>query len=357
MAEALQTGLVRATEVAGTADVRRAANGLHFASFGETGVPAPDLDRMIEAVPPAITAALKDNTYFFVPLALRESEPAASPYLLSSRSEAEGSASSAGKAPEPALVAHTYTAELDARAICHRNVQLPRGGQGVFISTRLMGDRFALCFEFFINIAHAFADATGVPASFGALVWEQATGGTRGPIAAVRGETSMDAWESRNLALGLPADGNQPTPSPSRRNARATPPPTGMASRAFTITAAAETPGDQDLSSRPEAAGRSGETPVWLGAPHLDSEMWDSTTAKPQSPVDEKEKQNFQHAAFADALAMYLLSLAVDFDYTELREREYPLLAPAPLAARLKLIAELFPPNPTYEFAVRYRRR
>jgi len=31
--------------------------------------------------------------------------------------------------------------------------------------------------------------------------------------------------------------------------------------------------------------------------------------------------------------------------------------AAAALAARLKLIAELFPPNPGYEFAVKYRRR
>jgi len=44
-------------------------------------------------------------------------------------------------------------------------------------------------------------------------------------------------------------------------------------------------------------------------------------------------------------------------DYTELREREYPLLAPQPLADRLRLVAKLFPPNPGYEFAVRYRRR
>jgi hypothetical protein len=52
-----------------------------------------------------------------------------------------------------------------------------------------------------------------------------------------------------------------------------------------------------------------------------------------------------------------LLSLSVDFDYSELREREYPLLAPQALAARLRLVAELFPPNPDYEFAIRYRRR
>jgi hypothetical protein len=50
-------------------------------------------------------------------------------------------------------------------------------------------------------------------------------------------------------------------------------------------------------------------------------------------------------------------SLFLDFDYFELREREYPLLAPAALAERLRKIHELFPPNPGFEFAVYYRRR
>ena len=39
------------------------------------------------------------------------------------------------------------------------------------------------------------------------------------------------------------------------------------------------------------------------------------------------------------------------------REREYPLLAPAALAERLRLMAELFPPNEGYTFSIRYRRR
>ncbi len=73
--------------------------------------------------------------------------------------------------------------------------------------------------------------------------------------------------------------------------------------------------------------------------------------------VDEKAKTDFLDAAFADAVAIYLLSLAVDFDYAELREREYPLLAPNALADRLRLMAKLFPPNAGYEFSIRYRRR
>ena len=65
----------------------------------------------------------------------------------------------------------------------------------------------------------------------------------------------------------------------------------------------------------------------------------------------------FVESAFSAALAIYLLSLALDVDYSELRERDYPLLAPGSLAERLRLVAELFPPNVGYEFAVRYRRR
>ena len=71
----------------------------------------------------------------------------------------------------------------------------------------------------------------------------------------------------------------------------------------------------------------------------------------------ERARLDFLDSAFSDALAIYMLSLAVDFDYAELREREYPLLAPAALAARLRLMSTLFPPNDGYEFSIRYRRR
>src|ERR1039458_4494607 len=73
--------------------------------------------------------------------------------------------------------------------------------------------------------------------------------------------------------------------------------------------------------------------------------------------IDEKAKTDYLEAAFSDAVAIYLLSLAVGFAYSELREREYPLLAPQALAERLRLVAGLFPPNADYEFAVRHRRR
>ncbi len=75
------------------------------------------------------------------------------------------------------------------------------------------------------------------------------------------------------------------------------------------------------------------------------------------SSVNDKDRALYLEAAFSDAVAIYLLSLALDFDYSELREREYPLLSPAALAARLRVVAELYPPNPGYEFAVKYRRR
>jgi len=71
----------------------------------------------------------------------------------------------------------------------------------------------------------------------------------------------------------------------------------------------------------------------------------------------EKAKHEYLMAAFADAIAVYCLSLFLDVDYQELRERDYPLLAPAALAERLRKINELFPANPGYEFAVYHRRR
>ncbi len=88
-------------------------------------------------------------------------------------------------------------------------------------------------------------------------------------------------------------------------------------------------------------------------------DAWESRSAALATPArpDERAKSEFLDSAFADAVAIYLLSLAVDFDYAELREREYPLLAPQALAERLRLVAHLFPPNPGYEFSIRYRRR
>jgi hypothetical protein len=261
MGEGVQSGLVQAGQVIREAEVREASNGVKYGVFGDNNLSDKDLERMVQAVPIAIAGGLTRKTYYFVPLALSES-----------------------RGSESTLVAQAYTPELGDQAICHRNVSLD-GTEGVFISTRLLGDRFALAFEFFINVGHAFVDAIGVPEAFDKLVWAQA-------VADVRGETSQDAWESRALAVAGGKDSKS---------------------------------GDKLQDGRP--------------------------------PVDEKAKSNFLESAFSDALAIYQLSLSVDFDYSELREREYPLLAPQALAERLRLVAKLFPPNPTYEFSIRYRRR
>ena len=277
---------MQATEIARQSDLRQSSNGVRYTAFGENNLESADLDRIVQAVPAAIAASLGKKAYYFVPLALTER-----PVIALADSDA-GPAKETLSPPvdstgdHDTLIATTYTAELSDRAICHRNVQLPgtegsgKEGSidGVFISTRLLADRFALAFEFFINVGHAFVDIAGIPESFSDLVWKQA-------LADVRGETSQDAWESR--ALSLVKD--------------------------------------------------------------------EKNEAKPR--IDEKAKFEFLEAAFSDAVAIYQLSLAIDFDYAELRERDYPLLAPQALAERLRLVAKLFPPNAGYDFAIRYRRR
>jgi hypothetical protein len=333
MAETVQTGqprtpqlvraasLVNAAQIAHDTEVRQSPNGVSFATFGETGLADLDLDRMLETVPTAITAALKANTYYFVPLALRE---AVAETTENPEADAEALLKSEAAAG-PTMVASAYTDEFSDAAICHRNVELGHGHRGVFISTRLMGDRFALSFEFFINVAHAFVDQAGTPEVFADLVWKQALGG-------VRGETSIDAWETRNLAFGRPANAQpEPTPVASRRNR-------GLAS----------------FSARQRAFASDDVAAATVGQLNATAQV--AQTDAPSS-VNEKDRGLYLEAAFSDAVAIYLLSLALDFDYSELREREYPLLSPAALAARLRVVAELYPPNPGYEFAVKYRRR
>ncbi len=133
---------------------------------------------MVQAVPVAIAGALGRKTYYFVPLALSDR-----------------------RGGEATLVAPAYTPSLATRPSATATSRHD-GTEGVFISTRLLGDRFALAFEFFINIGHAFVDVIGVPEAFDQLVWSQA-------LADVRGETSQDAWESRNLSLASQRQGRQ----------------------------------------------------------------------------------------------------------------------------------------------------
>ena len=248
MASSAQIELWQAEKVATLAEAGKAPNGIRFAMWGETRVSEPDLERLVGAVPATLSGALENRAYYFVPLAIADNDET--------------------------MVAPAYTVDLGDRAVCHRNAVIG-ATEAVFLSTRLVEDRFGLAFEFFINVAHNFVEAAGVPESFGALAWSQAE-------AQVRGESSQDAWETRRRA--------------------------------------------QD--------SRNG-----------------------QKSTDERSRNTYVESAFSDALAIYMLSLAVDFDYHDLREREYPLLAAPALAERLRLVAGLFPPNAGYEFQILYRRK
>jgi len=248
MPSSVQIDLWPAEKVAAQVAVTQPPNGIHYAAWGETRISETDLERLVGAVPATLSAALERRAYYFVPLAIADTAEV--------------------------MVAPSYTVDLGDQAICHRNATFGNT-EAVFLSTRLVEDRFGLAFEFFINVAHNFVEAAGVPDSFSAMVWSQAE-------AQVRGETSQDAWETRRRAM----------------------------------------------DSRTGAKG-----------------------------IDERSRSTYYESAFSDTLAIYMLALAVDFDYHDLREREYPLLAAPALAERLRLVASLFPANPGYEFQILYRRK
>jgi len=231
-------------EVVRSTPVSQAANGICYARAGEVTISDSDLDRMIAAVPVAAAAALVRKAYYFVPLTVSQGDET--------------------------VIADRYDVALSDNAVCHRNLNLG-DAQCVFISTRLMDDKFSVAFEFYINVGHALVERAGVSQPFAEMVWQQVESG-------VRGETSLDAWEARKLAT---------------------------------------------------AAG----------------------------PEAEKFKNEYLTATFADAISIYLLALCLDVDYYDLRERDYPLLAPTPMAERLRKVAEIFPPNPGFEFNIYYKRR
>jgi hypothetical protein len=231
-------------EVVRQTPVSQASNGICYAVSGQVTIPESDLERMIAAVPNSAAAALSRKAYYFVPLTVSHGEET--------------------------VIADRYDVGLSDNAVCHRNLNLG-DSQCVFISTRLMDDKFSVAFEFFINVGHALVERAGVSEDFAQLAWKQVEAG-------VKGETSLDAWEARKLA----------------------------------------------------------------------------TSGGPDS---EKYKNEFLSAAFSDAISIYLLSLYLDVDYYDLRERDYPLLAPSALAERLRKVAELFPPNSGFEFAIYYKRR
>jgi hypothetical protein len=231
-------------EVVRLTPVSQAPNGVCYAISGEVTVSVSDLERMVAAVPDSAAAALRRKAYYFVPLTVNQGDET--------------------------VIADRYDVALSDNAVCHRNLDLG-DSQCVFISTRLMDDKFSVAFEFYINVGHAVVERAGVSRDFADLVWKQAQ-------ANVRGETSLDAWESRKQAAHA-------------------------------------------------------------------------------GPDVEKHKNEYFAATFADAISIYLLSLFIDVDYYDLRERDYPLLAPSQMAERLRKVAELFPANPGFEFAVYYKRR
>jgi hypothetical protein len=261
--------IVRQTQVA------QSPNGICYAAAGENAIDSADLERLIAAVPRNIAGSLDRKAYYFVPLAIGEGEST--------------------------LISERYDVALSDRAVCHRNLNLG-DSQCVFISTRLMDDKFSVAFEFYINVGHAFVERAGVSQDFADLVWKQVEAGARG-------ETSLDAYDFRRQAL-VRSEPDSATARSSR--------------------------------SSKLAENNTGTNVKKMGA---------------LTTIDEKAKTNYLTAAFSDAVAIYLLSLYIDVDYYDLREREYPLLAPQALAERLRKIADLFPANPGYEFAVYYRRR
>lgn len=231
-------------EIVRLTPVSQAPNGICYASAGEIAVNSFDLERMVAAVPARIAAALERKAYYFVPLTVSQGDDT--------------------------LIADRYDVALSDNAVCHRNLNLG-DSQCVFISTRLMDDKFSVAFEFYINVGHALVERAGVSHEFSQLAWGQVESG-------IRGETSLDAWEARKLALA-------------------------------------------------------------------------------NGPDAERYKTEYLKATFSDAISIYLLALYLDVDYYDLRERDYPLLAPSALAERLRKVAELFPANSGFEFAILYKRR
>src|SRR6476661_2180958 len=200
-------------EVVRQTPVSQAPNGICYACAGEITVAENDVQRMVAAVPDAAAAALKRKAYYFVPLTVNQGDDT--------------------------VIADRYDVALSDNAVCHRNLDLG-DSQCVFISTRLMDDKFSVAFEFYINVGHAMVERIGVSQAFADLVWKQVE-------ANVRGETSLDAWDARKVATGT-------------------------------------------------------------------------------GPDTEKYKNEYMAAAFSDAISIYLLSLYIDVDYDDLRERDYSLL-------------------------------
>src|SRR5437879_7354945 len=101
---------------------------------------------MVAAVPDAAAAALDRKAYYFVPLTVSQGDDT--------------------------VIADRYDVTLSDNAVCHRNLNLG-DSQCVFISTRLMDDKFSVSFEFYMNVGHAIVEGAGVSEGVADLEWEQ----------------------------------------------------------------------------------------------------------------------------------------------------------------------------------------
>src|SRR5215475_5882719 len=112
------------SEVIRESPVSQATNGICYAVSGDMTIPVVDVERMISAVPPEVARALERKAYYFVPLVVNQGDQT--------------------------VIADRYDVALGDNAVCHRNLDVG-GSQCVFISTRLMDDKFSIAFEFYIN--------------------------------------------------------------------------------------------------------------------------------------------------------------------------------------------------------------
>src|SRR3984893_2637819 len=133
-------------EVVRQSPVSQASNGICYAVVGEVTVALSDLERMVAAVPDSAAAALQRKAYYFVPLTVNQGEDT--------------------------VIADRYDVALSDNAVCHRNLEMG-DSECVFISTRLMDDKFSVAFEFCINVGHAVVEKAGVSGDFADMVWKQ----------------------------------------------------------------------------------------------------------------------------------------------------------------------------------------
>src|ERR1039458_751129 len=92
MTSTAQIELWHAEKVATQVAVIQAGNGIHYAAWGETRISETDLERLVSAVPAALSAALEHRAYYFVPLAIADTGDI--------------------------MIAPSYTVDLGDRAIC-----------------------------------------------------------------------------------------------------------------------------------------------------------------------------------------------------------------------------------------------